>query len=73
MNSWALFGTVALGLIALAMRWLRESQDRRLGAQLQAGADTASSARVAAAVALAEADAPKSQQALIDRFNKGTV
>lgn len=72
MNLWAIFGTALLGVMTLAMDWMKTAQAQRTGGQLQAGATAAVTAKVETAVAQAEVDAPKTRLAVVDRLNAGT-
>ncbi len=70
--------TIVAGILALApilgliASWLKANADQATGAQLQAGATAATVAQTETAIAQAEAAAPTTRQAVVDRLKQGT-
>ena len=67
----AIIGTLGPVLAGL-LRWLQQSHDEAVGAQLQAGATSAQSATINAAIAQAVVNAPKTQAGVVASLNAGT-
>ncbi len=72
MNPWALFGLAVSGLVLFVANWVRLGQAQAAGAKIQAGAAAAVTARTETAIAKAEAAAPTTKAALVDRIKAGT-
>lgn len=65
----ALFG----GVLRTITGWLDARAEQKQGAQAQAARDTAAAESVEAAMAQAEADAPKSKNEALERLRGGTA
>lgn len=72
MNIWALFGAVAAGLLFACVQWMQRGQAQATGGQLEAAKVTAVTATAQTAIAQAEAVAPTTQLAVVDRLKAGT-
>lgn len=69
----AAFNAIA-GLIgSLITRWLGKREDMAEGVRAQAATETAAAEKVETAIAQAEATAPRTDKAIEDRFNAGSV
>lgn len=75
MNLWAIFGSGVALLIAFLADWAKTQQAQGAGVALASARDAAAAgaqtAQVETAIAQAEADAPKTQAAILDRFKAG--
>lgn len=71
-NVWAILGTAVTGLLFVLVQWMKSAQDRSLGGQLEAGKVATVTAVTETAVAQAEAAAPTTQLAVVDRLKAGT-
>jgi hypothetical protein len=72
MTVWAAFGTALAGLLMLVVAWIKAGQQQSTGAALEAGRVAQATANTQAAIAQAEAAAPTTQLALVDRLKQGT-
>ena len=71
-NLWAAAATAIAGLLFAALEGLKLLDARRTGAALEAGKVVAVTAKVETAIAQAEASAPATDAAVIDRAEQGT-
>ena len=73
---WSFVSAIVGGVLSwigdLATRWLQRREDRAQGARDQSAAETASTARVEAVEAQAEANAPRTDTGIDDRLKGGT-
>jgi hypothetical protein len=73
---WTAVSAIVSGLLkgawSILTGWLQRREDRAQGAADQAGRETAATVATEARIAEAEADAPKTDQAIDDRLSKGT-
>jgi hypothetical protein len=72
MNAWAIFGTVAAGLLFSVVSWLKTNQATRQGGELEAGKVSAAAATTEAKIAEAVVQAPTDRLAVIDQLKAGT-
>lgn len=68
---WGAFGTALTGLLFLVVDWLKQQQAQKTGAQIADGAVSAASATTETAIAQAVANAPTTQQGVVDSLNAG--
>ena len=61
-----------LKLVGIVLGLIQQGQERKIGAQLQVGADQAGIAKTETAVANAEADAPKTKADLVSSLDSGS-
>ncbi len=62
----------ATPMLVLIAAWLKANADQSTGERLQAGASAEQTARTETAIAQAEATAPTTKAALVDRIKAGT-
>jgi hypothetical protein len=62
-----------MGLAGFGLYLWQAAQQRQTGIDLEAGRVSAVSATTQAAIAQAEADAPRTRQQLLDRLNAGSA
>lgn len=72
MNLWAILGTAVTGLLFVCVQWMKSGQDRSTGAKLEAAKVATVTAQAETAIAQAEAAAPTTQLAVVDRLKAGT-
>lgn len=72
MNLWAILGAALTGLLFVCVQWLKAAQDRSTGAKLEAAKVAAVTATAETEIAQAEAAAPTTQAAVVDRLKAGT-
>ncbi len=72
-NLYAILGLALTGLAFVCQQWMKSSQDRAIGGQLEAAKTDQVTATAQAAIAQAEVSAPATPAAILDRLKSGTV
>lgn len=72
MNVWAVLGAALAPLLLMVVEWMKTGEAKHDGAAIEAGKTSAATAAAQTAIAQAEAAAPDTKAAVIDRLKKGT-
>lgn len=68
-----ILGTVLVGFLTFVAQWLKQSQDQRTGAELEAGKVSASTAKTEGDMLQASANAPTTKDQLVAAAEKGQL